>query len=117
MTQKNSLDTDKIWEKGPETVVEEVLKKIASEGQAKRNRMEKRSLQRVNKHFKSDFNAAWPSAVVFQSFLRMPRLLKAELYVKMVCFCMRALLLIAKLPYIRAYRSTARLILCGCEKS
>ena len=48
---------------------EEALKKVASDGQARRNQLKKRSLHRVNEHFESDFNAAWPSAVVFQNFL------------------------------------------------
>jgi hypothetical protein len=47
-------------------VFEEALKKVASDGQARRNQLKKRSLHRVNEHFESDFNAAWPSAVVFQ---------------------------------------------------
>ena len=42
------------------------LKKVASEGQARRNQPKKRSLLVVNEHFEADFNAAWPSAVVFQ---------------------------------------------------
>jgi hypothetical protein len=30
--------------------------------------VKKRSLQVVNEYFERDFNAVWPSAVVFQSF-------------------------------------------------
>ena len=37
---------------------EEALKKVASDGQARRNQMKKRSLQDVNEHFESDFNIA-----------------------------------------------------------
>ncbi|WP_350113687.1 hypothetical protein [Nitrosomonas sp.] len=36
----------------------EALKKVASDGQARRNQMKKRSLQDVNEHFESDFNTA-----------------------------------------------------------
>jgi len=36
----------------------EALKKVASEGQAKRNQAKKRSLRGVNEHFESDFNTA-----------------------------------------------------------
>ena len=39
--------------------VKEALKKVASDGQARRNQMKKRSLQDdVNEHFESDFNTA-----------------------------------------------------------
>jgi len=38
--------------------VKEALKKVASDGQARRNQMKKRSLQAVNEHFESDFNTA-----------------------------------------------------------
>lgn len=51
------------------TSVKEALRKVASDGQARRNQLKKRSLQKVNEHFEADFNAAWPSAAVFQSFL------------------------------------------------
>ena len=51
-------------------MIKEALKKVASDGQARRNQVKKRSLQKVNEHFKPDFNAAWPSAVVSQSFLK-----------------------------------------------
>ncbi len=37
-------------------MVKEVLKKVASDGEARRNQMKKRSLQDVNEHFESDFN-------------------------------------------------------------
>ena len=36
--------------------------------------MKKRSLQDVNEHFQSDFNTVCPSAVVFQSFLKLTEL-------------------------------------------
>jgi hypothetical protein len=36
----------------------EALKKVTSEGQAKRNQAKKRSLRGVNEHFESDFNTA-----------------------------------------------------------
>jgi hypothetical protein len=36
----------------------ETRKKVASDGQAKRNQVKKRSLQVDNAHFESDFNAA-----------------------------------------------------------
>ena len=36
----------------------EALKKVASDGQARRNQTKKRSLQDVNEHFESDFNTA-----------------------------------------------------------
>ena len=36
----------------------EDLKKVASDGQARRNQVKKRSLQDVNEHFESDFNTA-----------------------------------------------------------
>ncbi|MBS0423840.1 MAG: hypothetical protein JSR71_05290 [Proteobacteria bacterium] len=48
----------------------EALKKVASDGQTRRNQVKKRSLQVVNEHFERDFNAVWLSAVVFQSFPR-----------------------------------------------
>ena len=38
--------------------LKEALKKVASDGQARRNQMKKRSLQDVNEHFESDFNTA-----------------------------------------------------------
>ena len=38
--------------------IKEALKKVASDGQARRNQMKKRSLQDVNEHFESDFNTA-----------------------------------------------------------
>jgi hypothetical protein len=37
---------------------EEALKKVASEGQARRNQAKKRSLRGVNEHFESDFSTA-----------------------------------------------------------
>jgi hypothetical protein len=46
----------------------EALKKIASDGQARRNQAKKRSLRVINEHFEPDFNAAWLSVIVFQSF-------------------------------------------------
>ncbi len=70
----------------------EVLKKVASDGQARRNQVKKRSLQVVNDHFACDFNTVWPNAAVFQGFprsqdsalflpdvaqIRNPRLLRA----------------------------------------
>ena len=39
-------------------VLKEALKKVASDDQARRNQMKKRSLQDVNEHFESDFNIA-----------------------------------------------------------
>ncbi|OQW83670.1 MAG: hypothetical protein E6Q59_02985 [Nitrosomonas sp.] len=36
----------------------EALKKVASDDQARRNQMKKRSLQAVNEHFESGFNTA-----------------------------------------------------------
>ncbi|WP_292914686.1 hypothetical protein [Nitrosomonas sp.] len=36
----------------------EALKKVASDGQARRNQMKKRSLQDVNEHSESDLNKA-----------------------------------------------------------
>jgi len=51
----------------------EALKKIASDNQARRNQVKKRNLQVVNEHFEPDFNAEWPSAVVFQSFPKYQR--------------------------------------------
>ena len=35
-----------------------LLKREASDGQARRNQMKKRNLQKVNEHFESDFNTA-----------------------------------------------------------
>jgi hypothetical protein len=55
------------------SIFKEVLKKTASESQARRNPVKKRSLHEVNEHFELDFNAAWPSAAVFQSFLNRRR--------------------------------------------
>ena len=40
------------------TIAREALKKVASDGQARRNQMKKRSLLGVNEHFESDFNTA-----------------------------------------------------------
>ncbi len=37
-------------------MLQETLKKVASDGEARRNQMKKRSLQDVNEHFESDFN-------------------------------------------------------------
>ena len=37
-------------------IAREALKKVASDGQARRNQIKKRSLQDVNEHFESDFN-------------------------------------------------------------
>ena len=39
-------------------MIKEALKKVASDDQARRNQMKKRSLQKVNEHFEPDFNAA-----------------------------------------------------------
>jgi hypothetical protein len=52
-------------------MIREALKKVVSDGQTRRNQVKKRSLQGVNEHFERDFNAVWPSAAVFQSFLRI----------------------------------------------
>jgi len=51
-------------------MIKEALKKVASEGLARRNPVKKRSLYEVNEHFELDFNAAWSSAAVFQSLLK-----------------------------------------------
>ena len=37
-------------------IAKEALKKVASDGQARRNQMKKRNLLGVNEHFESDFN-------------------------------------------------------------
>ncbi|SDG85611.1 poly(beta-D-mannuronate) C5 epimerase [Pseudomonas benzenivorans] len=50
----------------PDMTLSRPLKNVASEGQARRNQPKKRSLRVVNEHSEADFNAAWPSAVVFQ---------------------------------------------------
>ena len=39
-------------------LIKEALKKLAGDGQARRNQMKKLSLQNVNEHFESDFNTA-----------------------------------------------------------
>ena len=39
-------------------IFKEALKKGASDGQARRNQMKKRSLRDANEHFESDFNTA-----------------------------------------------------------
>jgi hypothetical protein len=35
-------------------------------GQTRQNPTKKRSLCGINEHFEEDFNAVWPSAIVFQ---------------------------------------------------
>ena len=72
-------DVQFILESGAKKTSREALKKVASDGQARRNQMKKRSLQDVNEHFESNFNTAWPSAVVFQSFPRNLGLVDSEL--------------------------------------
>jgi hypothetical protein len=39
-------------------IFKKALKKVASDGQARRNQTKKRNLQDVNEHFESDFNTA-----------------------------------------------------------
>lgn len=51
-------------------MLREALKKVASDGQERRNRVKKTQFIRGNEHFELDFNATWPSVVVFQRFLR-----------------------------------------------
>jgi hypothetical protein len=41
---------------------------MASDGQARRDQVKKRSVRTVNEHFEPDFNTAWPGAAVFQIF-------------------------------------------------
>ncbi|WP_305651238.1 type IV pilus modification protein PilV [Pseudomonas sp.] len=60
------------------------LKNVASEGQARRNQPKKRSLLVVNEHFEADFNAAWPSAVVFQRPARQKGFSLIEVLVTLV---------------------------------
>lgn len=48
----------------------EAQKEVASDGQATRNQMKKRSLQGANEHVEPDSSAAWPGASVSQNFLK-----------------------------------------------
>ena len=48
------------------TVFIRVLKNVMSAGQTRQNSAKKRSLCVINEHFEPNFNAVWPSAIVFQ---------------------------------------------------
>jgi hypothetical protein len=48
------------------TMFSRVLKKVMSAGKTRQNSAKKRSLCVINEHFESNFNAVWPSAIVFQ---------------------------------------------------
>jgi hypothetical protein len=52
-------------------IFKEALKKVASDGQARRSQAKKRSLRVINEHFEPDFNTAGLSVVVFQNFLNL----------------------------------------------
>ncbi len=43
-----------------------LLKSVMSAGQTRQNPTKKRSLLVINEHFEQDFNAVWPSIIVFQ---------------------------------------------------
>jgi lysophospholipase L1-like esterase len=47
-------------------LINRLLKNVMSAGKTRQNSAKKRSLWLINEHFESDFNAVWPSAIVFQ---------------------------------------------------
>jgi hypothetical protein len=43
-----------------------LLKNVMSTGKTRQNPTKKPSLYEINEHFEEDFNAVWPSAIVYQ---------------------------------------------------